>query len=126
MRAVDTNVLVRLFMRDDERQIAIAEQFISKGAWISHPVLVEFVWVLREIYDHTDADLVVVLTMLLDHKQLVLQDSEVVAAALEQYRQRPALGFADCLILETARKAGNLPLGTFDKALAKLEDTQRL
>ncbi|MGN6732331.1 MAG: PIN domain-containing protein, partial [Candidatus Binatia bacterium] len=58
--------------------------------------------------------------MLLHHRNLNLQDSETVAAALEQYRKRPALGFSDCLILETARKAGNLPLGTFDKNLAKL------
>jgi predicted nucleic acid-binding protein len=49
-----------------------------------------------------------------------------VAAALEQYRKRPTLGFSDCLILETARKAGHLPLGTFDRNLSKLDGAEGL
>jgi predicted nucleic acid-binding protein len=49
-----------------------------------------------------------------------------VAIALEQFRKRPAVSFSDCLILEIARKAGHLPLGTFDRGLAKLPDAQRL
>jgi predicted nucleic acid-binding protein len=36
------------------------------------------------------------------------------------------LGFSDCLVLESARKAGHLPLGTFDRDLAKLDGAERL
>jgi predicted nucleic-acid-binding protein len=54
--------------------------------------------------------------MLLTHKDLILQDSDMVAAALGLYKSHPALGFSDCLILHLARKAGHLPLGTFDRA----------
>jgi len=36
------------------------------------------------------------------------------------------LGFSDCLVLEIARKAGHLPLGTFDRGLAKLNGTKKL
>ena len=50
----------------------------------------------------------------------------MVAAAIERFRKRPSLGFSDCLVLETARKVGNLPLGTFDRELAKLDDAVRL
>ena len=50
----------------------------------------------------------------------------MVGAALAHFQQRPALGFSDCLILEIARKAGHLPLGTFDRGLAKLPDAQKL
>lgn len=64
--------------------------------------------------------------MLLNHKHLILQDSEVVGAALEIFRARPALGFSDCLLLELARKAGHLPLGTFDRDLSKFDGTQKL
>jgi predicted nucleic acid-binding protein len=56
----------------------------------------------------------------------MIQDSDVVAAALQHLRKRPALGFSDCLILEVARKAGHLPLGTFDGDLGKLEGAQKL
>ena len=64
--------------------------------------------------------------MLLNHQHLTLQDPEAVTAAVERFRQRPALGFSDCLVLEVARKAGHLPLGTFDRDLAKLDGVERL
>jgi predicted nucleic-acid-binding protein len=64
--------------------------------------------------------------MLLNHQHLTVQDSDAVAAAVEHFRRRPALGFSDCLMLEVARKAGHLPLGTFDKNLAKLDGAERL
>jgi predicted nucleic acid-binding protein len=54
------------------------------------------------------------------------KDSETVAAALELFRGRPSLGFSDCLMVQLARKAGHLPLGTFDRNLAKVEGTQKL
>jgi predicted nucleic-acid-binding protein len=63
---------------------------------------------------------------LLNHKDLILQDREVVAAALEIFRSRSALGFTDCLLLEVARKAGHLPLGTFDRNLSKIDGAERL
>src|SRR5438270_521369 len=50
MLAVDTNVLVRLIVRDDPSQVRVAEEFVSKGAWVSHPVLAETVWVLDSVY----------------------------------------------------------------------------
>ena len=59
--------------------------------------------------------------MLLNHRNLTLQDADVVASALARFRARPSVGYSDCLVLEMARKAGHLPLGTFDKCLAKLD-----
>src|SRR4051812_9086915 len=126
MRAVDTNVLVRLVTRDDQRQLAIAETFVAKGAWVSILVLAETSWVLGTVYGLEHDDLATVIDMLLAHEHLSLQDADVVAMALEHYRAAPALGFADCLVLELARKAGHLPLGTFDKRLGKLDGTERL
>ena len=64
--------------------------------------------------------------MLLNHEQLAVQDADVVAAALEHYRKKPSLGFSDCLVLEASRKAGHVPLGTFDSNLGKLNGAQRL
>ena len=46
---------------------------------------------------------------------------DAVAEAVGHFRGRPALGFSDCLVLASARKAGHLPLGTFDRGLAKLD-----
>jgi predicted nucleic-acid-binding protein len=126
MRAVDTNVLVRLVTRDDRKQVAAAESFVSKGAWVCTLVLMEATWVLTAVYELTHAEIATAIDMLLHHRDLTIQESDSVAVALEQYRNRPALGFSDCLILETARKAGHLPLGTFDRNLSKLDGAEGL
>jgi predicted nucleic-acid-binding protein len=126
MRAVDTNILVRLIARDDMAQLAAAEDFIARGAWVSTLVLAETTWVLGAVYELEHSQLATVIEMLLSHESLTMQDSEVVAAALAHYRAVPGLGFTDCLLVEIARKAGHLPLGTFDKRLAKLDGAVRL
>lgn len=126
MRAVDTNVLVRLLTRDEPRQTAAAETFIAKGGWVSLLALAEAIWLLSSVYERNPKDQAKALEMLLSHRQLVLEGRETVAAALELFRQKPALGFSDCLMLELARKAGHLPLGTFDRNLAKVEGAQKL
>jgi predicted nucleic-acid-binding protein len=126
MRAVDTNVLVRLVTRDDPRQLAAAETFVAQGAWVPQVVLVEALWVLASVYELEPSALATAVEMLLNHRDLTVQDADVGAAALEQYRKKPALSFSDCLVLEVARKAGHLPLGTFDRGSAKLDGAQRL
>jgi predicted nucleic-acid-binding protein len=126
MLAVDTNALVRLLVRDDAKQAKAADQFVAKGAWISHLVLAETLWVLESVYERTAAQITVALKLLTAHESLVLQDAETVSLALAQYQRKPALGFSDCLALEIARKAGHLPLGTFDRASSKLEGAQKL
>ena len=124
MRAVDTNLLVRLLVRDDDKQVERAESFIATGAWVSHLVLVETLWVLDGVYERTPAQLANAVELLLDHEHLAVQDMEAVAEALALFRARPALGFSDCLILEVARKAGHVPLGTFDRALSKADGVE--
>ena len=121
MRAIDTNVLVRLVTADNVKQAAAAEKFIEVGAWASLLVLAETIRVLNAVYDRQPQQIIESIEMLLDHEQLALQDPDVVAAALVHYRKRPSLGFSDCLVLEMARKAGHLPLGTFDRDLGKVD-----
>jgi predicted nucleic-acid-binding protein len=126
MRAVDTNILIRLLTRDDEKQFAIAEAYITKGAWVSTVVLAETTWVLDAVYELEHDEIATVVEMLLSHEHLSLQDAEVVSAAVERYREAPMLGFTDCLVLEIARKAGHIPLGTFDKRLSRIDGAERL
>lgn len=126
MRAVDTNILVRLIARDDAKQVAAAEAYVQRGAWVPHLALAEATRVLMSVYERTPAQVATAVEMLLSHQHLTMQEADVVAAALAHFRSRPALGFSDCLMLEVARKAGHLPLGTFDRNLSRLEGTERL
>ena len=124
MRAVDTNLLVRLITRDDRRQADAAEGFASKGAWVSHLVLAEALWVLDSVFRLKRQQIAVAVEMLIEHEHLTIQDADVVEAALSAFRGKPSLGFTDCLVLAIARKAGHLPLGTFDRRLSMLEGTE--
>jgi predicted nucleic-acid-binding protein len=126
MRAVDTKVVVRLLMGDEATQTAVSDRLIEKGAWVSILAVAETTWVLRTVYERSAADIAAAVEMLLGHELLVLQDSDAVAGALELYRSRPALGFSECLMLHIARKAGHLPMGTFDRALGRVEGAQKL
>jgi len=93
---------------------------------VSHLVLAEALWVLDAVYDRTAKQIALAVDRLLSHKELTIQDAEVVANALTHFKKRPAPGFSDCLMLEIARKAGHLPLGTFDRNLSKLDGATRL
>lgn len=126
MRAVDTNVLVRLLARDDLQQVAAAESFVERGAWVSQVVLVETVWVLSSAYGLAAREIALAVEMLLHHRDLTVQDAATVANALATFRKHPRLGFSDCLVLESARQAGHLPLATFDKDLAKVSGAHKL
>ena len=76
MRAVDTNVLVRLLTRDDAAQLAAAEAFVGPGAWVSHIVLVEACWVLTSVYQVEPKRIAAAVDLLLDHQHLAIQDAE--------------------------------------------------
>ena len=122
MRAVDSSILVRLLVRDDAGQVQRAEAFVTPGAWVSPLVLAETVWVLASVYSMSSDRIATTLAMLLEHDRLVLQDADVVRTALNDFQSRPAVGFADCLIVGIACKLGHRPVGTFDRSMSRLDD----
>ena len=126
MRAVDTNVLVRMIVRDDVKQATAADAYVERGGFVSHLALAEATWVLSEVYGRDASGVALAVEMLLNHTTLAIQDADVVTAALAHFRKRPSVGFPDCMLVEIARKAGHVPLGTFDRDLAKLPDVERL
>jgi predicted nucleic-acid-binding protein len=128
MHAIDTNVLVRLLTGDDAKQVASAEAFLGRvgHAWVSHIVLVEVIWVLESVYERDRGQIASALTTLLDHRSFVLQDADVVQAAFDLFKSKRSPGFSECLVLETARRAGHLPLATFDRALGAVEGAEKI
>lgn len=126
MRAVDTNVLVRLMTRDDPKQVAAAEAFVASGAWVPYLAIAEASRVLESVYECDSAAIATAVEMLLNHERLSVQDAEVVEAAVAKFRQHQRVGFSDCLMVEVARKAGHAPLGTFDRALGNVDGAHRL
>ena len=95
MRAVDSSALVGLLVRDDVGQA---------------------------VYGMDSDCIATIIAMLLEHDRLVPQDPDVVRAALDDFRREPAVGFADCLIVGIARKLGHRRVGTFDRAMSRMDD----
>jgi predicted nucleic-acid-binding protein len=71
---VDTNVLVRGVVRDDEKQARAAERALKEATVIAValPTLCEFVWVLRNVYDLTPADIATAVRALLETGNVVV------------------------------------------------------
>ena len=126
MRAVDTNALIRLITGDDPKQASAAEVFVASGGWVSHLVLAEMTWVLNTVYGHSATSIASAIELLLNHAHLTVQDADVVAAALAGYRRHARVDFFDHLLLEVARKAGHLPVGTFDHQFGRLNGVQKI
>lgn len=126
MRAIEANVLVRLLVADQSEQSETAARWIAQGAWVSHLVLMETVWVLGSRYAYPLERLITFIDQILYNETLIIERPEVVEDALNLYRQAKKISFSDCLILAVARAAGHTPLGAFDQQLGRLEDAQAL
>lgn len=128
MEAFDTNVVVRLCVRDDEEQYRRAEPLFRRataggGAWLSSVVLVEVAWVLRVAYKFDRPTVAATLRNLIAIEGVHLEDDATTRLALAAFEAGSA-DFADYFILESARRGGALPLHTFDERLSKADGVE--
>jgi predicted nucleic-acid-binding protein len=125
MPALDTNVLIRYVVQDDEAQLAAARRLIrkavSEGQTLFVPVTValELEWVLRSSYAVQRDETLEILSNLLSAAELTFESERALEVALHLYREGSA-DFADCLHIALAAQAGELPLWTFDKRAGKV------
>ncbi len=126
MRAVDTNLLVRVLAKDDAKQEKAALKYIAGGVWVSLLVLAEVIWVMRTVYGCDRAQLYGFAELLLGHDDLQFENIDVAQRALDAFKQHRKLNFSDCLVVEIARKQGHKPLATFDVALSKIDGAYRV
>jgi predicted nucleic-acid-binding protein len=131
MAALDTNVLVRYVVPDDAAQLAAAKRLVSRclaeGQSIFVPVTVvlEFEWVLRANFGYVKDDVLQVLSALFSAAELTFESEHALEVALQLYREGSA-DFADCLHVALATQAGERPLWTFDRGVAKIVGAQLL
>jgi len=124
MIALDTNVLIRFLVEDDEAQSRHATKLIEGAVardeqlFVSDIVMCETVWVLSSAYRFSRAEIVDALSQLLRARSVVFSSADNIARALDAYRKGRG-DFADFLIREHARSAGAETVATFDGALIK-------
>jgi predicted nucleic-acid-binding protein len=125
MAAIDTNVLVRFLVQDDEQQSHLAKKLIHRvlaseeGLFIAVTVLLELEWVLRSNFLFNKTQVIDLLSNLLATQELEIESENSVEIALELYRNHTA-DFADCLHIALSHHAGHSPLWTFDKSASKV------
>lgn len=122
MIGLDTNVLLRYFLRDDAAQAARADRELSRPDRfrIDGIVLCEIVWVLETGYGLSRAEIGAAIETILATAQFEIDGKDLVSAALEDFRASSA-DFSDCLIGRRNRAAGATQTITFDRSLNGLE-----
>src|ERR1700749_4288528 len=125
MLGIDTNVLGRYLVRDDQIQYERARRLIHREVSAGEPVLVsllgllEMEWVLRSRYELAKPDIVAVLSSLLQTADLTFEDEPSVEHAIYSWKNS-LTEFADCLIDARNRRLGCRATATFDRKALKL------
>lgn len=131
MIALDTNVLVRLVLRDDEAQAQRSRELVETHAhsdaslFVSDVVLAEFAWALRSRYALRDKAIARTLRAMLDNATLAWQSRAAAVEALRLFEQG-SVDFPDCLVVALAQSHDCEAVATFDQGLRALPKVRLL
>jgi predicted nucleic-acid-binding protein len=120
MIGIDTNVLVRYLVQDDEAQSVLASRLIEDSISVDKPgyitliSLVEVVWVLKSCYSVSKLKLCTMIKMVLETKQFLIEQSESCYRALKLFEEGNG-DFSDALIVTLSKDVGCSETMTFDK-----------
>ncbi len=125
MLGIDTNVLVRFLVRDDEAQFERARRLIKREVsagrcvFVNQLVIMEAEWVLRSRYAVSKHQIIETLTGLLGAADIQFEDEPAMEQALFLWKDSAA-DFADCLIGAKNRRLGCRATASFDTKASKL------
>jgi predicted nucleic-acid-binding protein len=111
VRAVDTNILARFYLRDHVVQGRIAARVLAAGdVFIPKTVVLELEWVLRNVAEQSGSKVIECLAHLIALPGITVEDRDEIEAALSHCRN--GIDFADALHLVASSACGELL--TFD------------
>jgi len=111
VRAVDTNILARFYLRDDVAQGRIAGGVLSAGdVFVPKTVILELEWVLRYVADQPEDKVIECLAHLMALPGITVEDRDEIEAALSHCRN--GIDFADALHLAASKACSEML--TFD------------
>jgi predicted nucleic-acid-binding protein len=127
---LDTNVLVRYFVQDDEAQSHEAARVVDAltdeaPGFVSLVVLCELFWVLRRAYRLPQDEILVVVGGMLSARELRVQEPDVVHRAVRSTRGT-SIGFVDALVVGLGDAEGCTETVTFDRRAAELPSMRLL
>ena len=125
MVALDTNVIVRFLVRDDEQQAqAVYRRFKQAEAeravlFVPLMVVLELIWVLESAYDKSRREIIAAIQDLRRMPVLGFENDDALQHVLLQ-AEKSKVDLSDLLIAQVAQSSGCEKGLTFDKAAAKL------
>ena len=131
MPGLDTNVLVRWLVEDDDRQTLRAQKLFEAARssqaslFVPVTVMLELEWVLRSRYQFDKATVLGAINALLETQELEFQDEAALERAMHLYRSGLA-EFADCVHAGICAAAGRAPMWTFEERAARLPGVEQL
>ena len=123
MIGLDTNILLRYFVKDDPVQTPLAVRTMyslspQEPGWISLLVLAELTWTLRRVFRLNRRAIAGIIAKLLNSQDVIVEQEEIVRQGLHLYSTTKA-DFADCIIAVSARSAGCTTVATLDEIAAR-------
>lgn len=131
MIGLDTNILVRLLVRDDPIQTAEAQRFVAgrctreSPGFINCVVLAELTWVLASVYQYRRSEVVNAIEALLAGDDRIVEHHDEVQASLKAYKSGQG-DFTDALIARINRLRGCEATATFDRRAGRLDGFVRI
>jgi predicted nucleic-acid-binding protein len=116
LRAVDTNVLVRLIVDDDPAQADAAQRAMAaESVFVPKTVVLELEWVLRSVYELSSTTIATVIEGLLSAADVLVEDATAISRAVAWFKD--GLDLADALHLASSSHVGAFI--TFDAAMRR-------
>ena len=126
MIGLDTNVLVRYVLRDDEQQAEAVDNLIEKCfaehilIAISLLTIQESEWVLRACAKIDKPQIIALFKTLLESADVLIETEDILEEALLHFENSNA-DFSDCLMVAKYRHIACDYMVTFDSKAAKIE-----
>lgn len=124
MNGIDTNILLRFLLKDDEQQAALAyslfKQVEQRGEKLFVPIIVvlEMIWVLESAYDISRQEIVASISDLLSMPILAFETQPAVQMFVVSTQQNN-FDLSDLLLAHSAAYSHCEKVYTFDKKASK-------
>jgi predicted nucleic-acid-binding protein len=114
--ALDTNVIVRLFLRDNEKQFAMARELLDQECHLGWTVILEAGWVMDARYGWSREEIAEAFEDLMAVATILVPDENAVRSAIGRFRE--GADFADMIHLGSCDPAAEAFV-SFDKRLGR-------
>lgn len=117
---IDTNLLVRYLINDDQKKAEAVDDLLDKAVKgkiriiVPSVVIAELVWVLESFYQLKADSILELVEAIINTSGLDVTDKSTVISALRLYKNRN-VDFIDAWIIEFAKERGIKTIYTFDK-----------